>query len=128
VKKTTRNQLTSVAVLVVAGFFCAVLGNLAGDPSNLTLTVLPAVFGGFSYVFLSNLSGTRKDSKADAAARAGALSFVAPAGRALVYGRISHHAAHFHEIASNDHSATNERSPSRERSRARGSCHHGHGG
>jgi len=83
--KTIRNLLIAFAAAVVAGFLFGLLGSLAGVRWGFLGTLIPAMFGVFTYYILFNLSGTRKEAKADAAAQADALAFAAPAGLARVY-------------------------------------------
>jgi len=85
-KAKTRNQVIAVAVSVLVGLFMNLLESLAGEKLNFSMSViLPVMLGGFTYTYLSNVSGTRKEAKADDAARADALNFAVPAGRARVY-------------------------------------------
>jgi hypothetical protein len=85
-KTKTRNQLIAIAVSVVVGLFMSLLESLAGEKLSFSMSViLPVMLGGFTYTFLSNVSATRKEAKPDAAARADALNFAVPDGRARVY-------------------------------------------
>jgi hypothetical protein len=85
-KAKTRNQVIAVTVFVLVGLLMKLLESLAGEKLGFSMSViLPVMLGGFTYTFLSNVSGTRKEAKPDDAARADALNFAVPDGCARVY-------------------------------------------
>ena len=80
-----RNGVIAFVVAVVGGFLFGLLGSVLRVKWGFLSTLIPAMLGVFTFYILFNLSGTRKETKADAAALADALGFAAPAGRARVY-------------------------------------------
>lgn len=83
--KMILNAIIAVAVAAVIGFLFGFVGSVLHIQWGFEATLLPTLFGAFTFYILFNLSGTRKDNKADATMRADALKFAAPAGQARVY-------------------------------------------
>src|SRR5882724_4831679 len=83
--KNIRNIIIGVGVAVALGFFFGLTESLTRVRWGMLRWWFPAFMGAFTYYILFNLSGTRKESKADAAALADAMAFAAPAGQARVY-------------------------------------------
>jgi len=83
--KNIRNIIIGVGVAVLLGFFFGLTESLTRVRWGMLSWWLPAFMGAFTYYILFNLSGTRKESKADTAVLADAMAFAAPTGQARVY-------------------------------------------
>src|SRR5260221_7470503 len=73
--KNIRNIIIGVGVAVALGFFFGLTESLTRVRWGFLGTWFPVMMGAFTYYILFNLSGTRKESKADAAALADAMAF-----------------------------------------------------
>ena len=77
--------VSGFVVAFVVSFEFSALMTAAGESHSNTPLVTGLIMGAFTAYIMANLAGNRKVATADPAAKAQALAFTPPAGKALIY-------------------------------------------